>query len=200
MSTSTRRERERAAVRSRLVTVALQILENEGAGAITVRRVATEVEYTAPVIYQHFVNKEALLLTLVEIGHEQLRQRMAESWTDVPGDDAQLVKAAQAYVAFATDNPHLYQMMTDSTIDAEQRFQAAAPSTSHVIGLLTTWAATQNITVRDPMEMCELAWGTIHGIAGIGQLGTIGSAKAIALAEKAMHALILWWRTHPDDA
>ncbi|MCE3613272.1 TetR/AcrR family transcriptional regulator, partial [Escherichia coli] len=65
MTANTRRERARESNRSRILDAALQVLESEGASALTIRRVAGDVEYTAPVVYQHFAGKEALLLALI---------------------------------------------------------------------------------------------------------------------------------------
>jgi hypothetical protein len=55
--TGTRRARERASTRERIIGAALHVLESEGASALTIRRIATDVEYSAPVVYQHFARR-----------------------------------------------------------------------------------------------------------------------------------------------
>ncbi|MEU8381131.1 TetR/AcrR family transcriptional regulator [Streptosporangium sp. NPDC048865] len=199
MSTSTRRERERAGVRSRLIAVASEILEREGASALTVRRIASEVEYTAPVVYQHFTGKGALLLALVEIGFERLHAHMAAVADSAATADDRVLDAGRAYVAFAGANPHLYRLMNDTTVDADARFEAAQPVSRLVLGILTGWAAAHRISMADPTEIVEIAWGTMHGMASLGQIDTIGFPRATHLADQALRALLLAWRTQSGD-
>lgn len=194
MSTSTRRERDRAAVRDRIVTVALAILEREGATALTIRRIAGEVEYTAPVVYQHFVNKDALLVALVRLGFGRLRTRMADAAEAAATIEERVLDTGRAYLAFAGDTPHLYELMNNTAVDAHERARAATPVTELVVEIITAWAAECEVTLADPMETCELVWGTMHGMANLGLLGTIGFPRATYLAEQALRALLLAWR------
>jgi DNA-binding transcriptional regulator YbjK len=49
-STVARRDRNRATTRAGIVEIALGVLESGGAGALTMRRIATDVDYAAPII------------------------------------------------------------------------------------------------------------------------------------------------------
>ena len=46
------------------------------AAALTIRRIAADVEYMAPIVYQHFANRDALVLELVTHGYDLM---LAES-------------------------------------------------------------------------------------------------------------------------
>jgi hypothetical protein len=64
---------ERAQARRRLRTELLAAaralaIENDGYEAVTIRAVADRVGYRAPVVYEHFANKRALLLAIVDAG------------------------------------------------------------------------------------------------------------------------------------
>ncbi|OPX11308.1 helix-turn-helix domain-containing protein, partial [Gordonia sp. i37] len=54
MGTQDRRARERAERRDRVVEAARDLAERDGWSAVTTRRLADEIEYTPPVLYQHF--------------------------------------------------------------------------------------------------------------------------------------------------
>src|SRR5262245_12757060 len=56
-----RRARERQQLRARLLDAARELFAAEGYDAVTIRRVAERIEYTAPVIYQHFADKATLI-------------------------------------------------------------------------------------------------------------------------------------------
>src|SRR3954471_20422308 len=110
MSISTRRARERADTRKRIIAAALHVLETEGVAALTMRRIATDVEYSAPVVYQHFANKDALVLELVAHGHRLMLAEFRQAATE-PGIDRRMMRIASEYVRFAGAHPHLYEVM-----------------------------------------------------------------------------------------
>jgi len=194
MPTSTRRARERANTRERIIEAALHVLETEGAAALTIRRIATDVEYSAPVVYQHFANKDALLLELVSHGHrlvlEQFRQAAEE-----PDIDRRMARIASEYVRFAGVHAHLYEVMNGTAVGAEERRRAAEPAVEVLKGLLTTWSDAHDVTLGDPDEACEILWGTLYGMASLGHDGAVGNQRARRLAEQAIHAILLGWRT-----
>src|SRR5882724_4812614 len=71
-----RRERERTEMRTRLLAAAREIATEEGWQAVTIRRIADRLEYTSPILYQHFSGKDALLWELVREGFRELTERL----------------------------------------------------------------------------------------------------------------------------
>src|SRR6185369_13608752 len=100
MPTNTRRARERASTRERIIEAALHVLETEGVAALTIRRIATDIEYSAPVVYQHFANKDALVLELVAHGHRLMLAEFEQA-AEEPGIDRRMLRIASQYVRFA---------------------------------------------------------------------------------------------------
>ena len=193
MPTSQRRARERASTRDRIIEAALHVLENDGSAALTIRRIATDVEYSAPVVYQHFANKEALVLELVAYGHglllAELQQALGES-----GIDRRMLRVAAEYVRFAGAHPHLYEVMNGTAVAADERRRAAEPAIAVFKDLLMTWSQAHDVVLADIDEACEIIWGTVYGMASLGYLGTIGNQRAQRLAEQAVHAILLGWQ------
>ncbi|GID28207.1 TetR/AcrR family transcriptional regulator [Paractinoplanes brasiliensis] len=199
MPTSTRRARERASTRERIVEAALHILESEGASALTMRRIAADIEYSAPVVYQHFANKDALVLELVEHGH-RLMAASFEQAAGEPGIDRRMMRIAADYIRFAGEHPHLYQIMNGTAVDAEARRRAAAPISAVLIELVTAWSQAYDVVLDDFDEACDIIWGTLYGIASLGNLGTVGNERAQRLAQQALRTLLRGWRSDlPDE-
>ena len=192
MPTSTRRARERASTRERIIEAALHVLETEGAAALTIRRIATDVEYSAPVVYQHFANKDALVLELVAHGHDLMLAEFRQV-AEEPDIDRRMTRIASDYVRFAGEHPHLYEVMNGTAVDADARRRAAAPAIDVVKELLATWSAAHDVVLADPDAACEIIWGTLYGMASLGHLGTIGNERARDLAEQALHAILRGW-------
>lgn len=194
MPTSTRRARERARTRERIIEAALHVLETEGVGALTIRRIATDVEYSAPVVYQHFANKDALVLELVAHGHRLMLTEFHQAMRE-PDIDRRMTRVASEYVRFAGEHPHLYQVMNDPVVDADERRRVVQPAIDALQELITTWSAAHDVVLADPDQACKILWGTLHGIASLGHLGNVGNDRARRLAEQALHAILLGWRT-----
>nr|WP_221382503.1 TetR/AcrR family transcriptional regulator [Actinoplanes polyasparticus] len=193
MPTGTRRARERASTRERIIEAALHVLETEGASALTIRRIATDVEYTAPVVYQHFANKDALVLELVAHGHRLMMAELEQAAQE-PDIDRRMMQLASEYVRFAGEHPDLYQVMNDDAVDAEERRRTAAPAIGVLKDLLTTWSDTHHVVLADLDDACDIVWGTLYGIASLGRLSTVGSERARRLAQQALGTLLRGWR------
>lgn len=110
MSTTERRERARQELRQAILAAARQLAREGGWGAVTIRRVAQQVEYSPPAIYEYFASKEAILSGLIEDGFAQLHHRVAASAAAEQARE-RILQAADAHWEFAMENPQLYRAM-----------------------------------------------------------------------------------------
>ncbi|MGH9118892.1 MAG: TetR/AcrR family transcriptional regulator [Acidimicrobiales bacterium] len=107
------RRGEGARLRADLVRAAGRLLAEGGAPEhVSLRQVAEAVGVTAPSIYRHFPNKEALLLAVVAEQFEGLQRVLAEA-LDRGGDDpfAAMREAGRAYVAMGRARPAHYEVL-----------------------------------------------------------------------------------------
>src|SRR5690349_12900267 len=111
MGTRERRERERTALKQRILGAALEIATEEGWPAVTVRKVADRVEYTAPALYAHFESKDGILLGLVREGFGKLLALLQAAYSTPADPTERMVRLALAYCDFAWENRELYQVM-----------------------------------------------------------------------------------------
>src|SRR5689334_11486362 len=92
-------------LRDEIVDGALHLVDAGGPEAVTLRAVAREVGISAPSIYDHFADREAILAAAVQHGFAQLTAELeaARAGTDDPV--AALDAGCAAYVRFAERNP-----------------------------------------------------------------------------------------------
>jgi AcrR family transcriptional regulator len=97
--------------RMNILDASLHIVKEEGWQSLSMRKIADVIEYTAPIIYEYFSNKEAILLELTRRGYLILSRdlQIAKSQHELPA--AQLEAMWLAYWNFAFDNKELYQLM-----------------------------------------------------------------------------------------
>jgi AcrR family transcriptional regulator len=93
-----------------IVAAALELLEDEGAEALSMRRLADRLGIRAPSIYKHVSGKEALEAALVSDGFAAIAEAFEEALRS--GADP-LGALARAYRRFALERPHLYRLMTE---------------------------------------------------------------------------------------
>ena len=111
MGIKERRQREKEEVRSIILTAAWKMVKAEGWQSLSIRKIADAIEYSIPVIYDHFENKEAILHEFGEEGFNLLTQKIQNA-RDRHKDPAEQLRAiAEAYWNFALQHPEHYQLM-----------------------------------------------------------------------------------------
>ena len=111
MGITERKLRQKEEVRVAILDTAWQLVKKEGWQQLSIRKIADAIEYSVPVIYDHFENKEAILFEIGKQGFELLSKKMQQA-KDKHKDPGQQLKAmADAYWNFAFKNKEDYQLM-----------------------------------------------------------------------------------------
>ncbi|ANI90288.1 TetR family transcriptional regulator [Arachidicoccus ginsenosidimutans] len=111
MGITERKIRHKENVKSNILDVARQIVKEEGWQALSMRKIADAIEYSAPVIYGHFENKEAILYELSLDAFGQLHKLLAKAEKKYSDPKEQLKAYADTYWNFAFKNKEYYQLM-----------------------------------------------------------------------------------------
>jgi len=97
-------------VRLAILTTAWQMVKEEGWQSLSIRRIAEAIEYSAPVIYDHFENKEAILAEFVNEGFRYCQKNQAGK-----GKAHRSAKTAQGnsrcLLGFGLKQKEYYQLM-----------------------------------------------------------------------------------------
>ncbi|GGC43358.1 TetR family transcriptional regulator [Parapedobacter defluvii] len=109
--TAERRIREKEAMRTNILTTAWHIVKEEGWQSLSIRKIADAIQYSVPVIYDYFENKEAILLEFGKQGFERVIAELKAAKASSSDPAEQLKAIADAYWAFAFANKEYYQLM-----------------------------------------------------------------------------------------
>lgn len=155
-----------------LVEAAVDIIERQGAEAITLREVASCVGVTHGAAYRHFEDKTALLAAVAEEGYRALTQRLrAASSSDPRGPRARLESLAATYVSFAMDRPAHYRVMSGPRLNEEARFPSLEDAIQEAFQFLTAEIARgqeEGIFRHGvPRDMAVAFWVAGHGFADL---------------------------------
>src|SRR5688572_21950224 len=111
MGITERRLRQKEEVRSSILATAWQMVKDEGWQSLSIRKIADAIEYSIPVIYDHFQNKEAILVEFAKEGFQLLSKRIQKAKEKSNDPAEQLRAVADAYWNFAFKNKEYYQLM-----------------------------------------------------------------------------------------
>lgn len=147
--------------RMALLTAAAELLEQEGAAGLSLRRVAERAGLSRQAPYNHFSNKEAMLAELVGGGFRALLARMAD------GDDGlspfeRLVAAAEAYIAFGTERSALFRLMFGRELVDLRRHSSVQAEANAAMDRLSAIVG-QVVAADEVADATLVAWSMVHG-------------------------------------
>ncbi|MEI9945561.1 MAG: TetR/AcrR family transcriptional regulator [Chitinophagaceae bacterium] len=111
MASKDRIQRLKDDTRCNILGASLEIVKEEGWPALSMRKIADKIEYTAPIIYEYFNNKDAILQELTRMGYVKLGKQMEEAKAKFTDPAEQLEAMWLAYWNFAFAEKELYQVM-----------------------------------------------------------------------------------------
>jgi AcrR family transcriptional regulator len=137
-----------------IVACARALLESEGAGALSMRRIAEGLGIRAPSLYKHVPDKAALEAALISDGFAEMADVFGAVAAGAPPGDG-LPALGRAYRAFARDHTHLYRLMTSGALDRHR----LAPGVEERAG------APLVAAVGGDVDRARAAWAFAHGMA-----------------------------------
>jgi AcrR family transcriptional regulator len=165
-----RKGREREDREHRIVAAARRIAESEGWSAVTIRRLAEEIEYSQPVLYAHFANRDAIVAAVALEGFRTLTVALRQAATEATDRRAAPGNVAAAYLDFAREQPALYEAMF--TLPTGLRF-AQADTRPELKEAFAALAAVVTSSSTDVEIATETFWAALHGLAELEQSGRI---------------------------
>jgi len=171
MGMKERREREKEEVRAKILDAARELFVAEGYEAVTMRKIATAIEYSPTAIYLHFRDKKAVINALCDTDFLKLATRFRKI-AEVADPIARLKAAGFAYADFAMRHPNHYRLMfmtphpphspDESVIEVGNRDEDA-----YAFVLWTAGEAIAQGLLRPELDDAELVaqivWAAIHG-------------------------------------
>lgn len=159
-----------------LINAALALVAEEQDWAFSLREVARRagVSHNAP--YNHFGDKQELLIAVASAGFEKLRERMAASVAGVAAADKAILASGRAYLESALEDPALYRLMFGPALAKPKggRPQAAREAGNNARAVLVdiivrgARSGVFAVAADDPVDLEKavfFAWSVVHGLA-----------------------------------
>ena len=111
MSHIERRLKDKEEMKQSILDAAREIAAKEGWQAVTIRKIANKIEYTPPIVYEYFENKEALFKELIYFGFHMMHKNIEKAKQSESDPKKLLINVSLVYWNFAHKNMDLFQLM-----------------------------------------------------------------------------------------
>lgn len=153
-----------------LLRAAGDLLAKQGAGALTVRRIAADAGVSTMNVYSRFGGKDGVVEQLFLQGFELLARAMHDAGeSDDPLDD--LFRCGQAYRTFALEHSTLYAVMFQRVVPDFEPSESAIAAGRATLGQLAARLARAMdhgiIRSMDPQHAAAIVWSTCHGVVSL---------------------------------
>ncbi len=165
-----------------ILKTARQMAKASGWNAVSVRKIADQMCYKAPVIYEFFESREDLVAQVLIDGFEDLRKTISVTWKKQGSPKSSLVAVCLAYWKYANKNPEIYEAMGIFVGLKKSHgglLKQAEGFCSEVSEILAEWAEAHSIKKFDPLQATEILWAHLHGLVSLGISGQLGGPRKV---------------------
>jgi AcrR family transcriptional regulator len=175
MAVSKRKEKENKLLRERVLDVAEEIIATDGVRHMTMRRIASKIDYAPTVLYRLFADKNDLMDHLIVRGYGGVRARYDEVMDRIDLEPLQKLEALlNAYYMYGLDHPNHYQMwFVTSNISVEKGrlkmhhgrldFKVFQPW----LDCIEACRAAGHFAGRDKFQVFQVLWPRLHGVISL---------------------------------
>lgn len=171
MGITERRQRQKEEVRSSILTTAWGLVKEEGWQSLSIRKIAEAIEYSVPVIYDHFENKDAILIEFTKEGFRLLSNKIKKAKEKHEKPEDQLIAMVDAYWNFAFKNPEYYQLMYGIGMACcEYEVEKSVPELANLRLLMMNIIDKMIKGKKDGDTVCfkyHTLWSILHGLISI---------------------------------
>ncbi len=160
-------------LRQSLLDATVQMINEAGIDAISMRKLADKVGVSRTALYHHFSGKPALLCAVAEEGFLRQGKYLQTVIQSHQGAEPTLLlqRYISAYIYFAVQNPAYYGLMFGSeiwqTADTDDHLTSVAKRAFKAyVDTIDNWQKQGIIQQQvEALRFAQVSWGTLHGLS-----------------------------------
>ncbi|HZE38898.1 MAG TPA: TetR/AcrR family transcriptional regulator [Stackebrandtia sp.] len=171
MSTTPKTSYHHGNLRTELMEACLRLVDEEGIGAVSLRRVAREAGVSPGAPYHHFADRAALIAELTARGFTDLTARLRAVRAEAADPVTALVELLEAYVEFAGRHRAYFLLMFRPELSASDKHpdvQAAGDDALAVVAeAIEDCRRAGMFAAVDSDGLVVTLWSLAHGLAAL---------------------------------
>jgi AcrR family transcriptional regulator len=172
-------------LRAALVRAAMELLDERGESALSLRAVARRAGVSPAAPYRHYADREALVSAVAAVGYRELAERLAAAHPS-PSTPEQLARVAIAYVQFALERPALFRIMFGEPCDRDNDERVAA---TEAVSLYVHAIIERSFPQSDADALATAIWALVHGLAFLYLDGKLDATTPSVVADQVTAAI-----------
>lgn len=172
-------------MRRRILDAAKQLFVKEGFDTVSLRRIASAIEYSPAAIYRYFKNKREILSVLRNEGFERYLERQKAHDAQYPDPFERLMQSGKEYIWFAIDEPDYFHLMFGSSceeVDMKGEWAVSSmQSFNHFRSTVEECVASGRLGDVDIDTAVFSIWSGVHGLAHLIASGQVESLSGLDL-------------------
>jgi len=176
MKSATRRKQHHDELREQILDAARELFVAEGVEAVSMRKVADKIGYSATTLYNYFDDKDALLRAVCDADFRALQESFKKVGR-IADPIERLRKLGQAYIKFAVRYPSHYRLLfmtprVQRDDDDCHEIERGDPDQDAYAFLRKTIdeglaAGVFRDLYRDADLLAQVIWSGVHGVASL---------------------------------
>jgi AcrR family transcriptional regulator len=172
-------------LRAACVRAGVELLEESGQTALSLRAVARRVGVSPAAPYRHYADREALVSAVAAVGYWELAARLAATHPS-PSTPEEMISVAIAYVQFALERPALFRIMFGESCDRDNDERVAATA---AVSLYLREIVERSFPQADAEALATAIWALVHGLAFLHLDGKLDAADPSVVADRVSSAI-----------
>lgn len=164
-------------VRDRILDAARELFVEHGYEAVSLRKIAQSIDYTAPALYTHFKDKREIMLALCKKDFGALSAAFIKLGA-IADPVERIAKIGQTYIRMAVEHPNHYRLMfmmrpPEDVKPDEQDIKAMDDPDQDGYAFLRLSvqqaidAGAMRPELKDAELIAQVLWSGVHGVASL---------------------------------
>jgi AcrR family transcriptional regulator len=172
-------------LRAACLRAAMELLEESGTTALSLRAVARRAGVSPTAPYRHYADRDALISAVAAVGYRELGDYLVAAHRR-PSSVDDLAAVAVAYVRFALDRPALFRVMFSEPCDRDSSDRVAATiAVSEYVAAI----ARQSFPAANEEAVSTAVWALVHGLAFLYLDGKLDASSPRTVAKRVRAAV-----------
>lgn len=188
--------------RTRIRAVAEAQFATRGLAATSLRSIASELGWTAASLYRYFRNKDELLALTRAAAHDRFSDRVEAAYASTTDLWDRSRAVGQAYVDFAFDEPHAYQLMFAFSQPEAEKGELLREAERRSRRTLTAYVEDMiaaGLLQGDPSILGHVYWAGIHGLVVLQMAGKLAPDMPFDMIRHEIMRLVTRGAQPPSD-